>query len=77
MKLAYSIFMLTDSLSCGLQRSALSCTDGSEMVKGVIQKLAELRSQDSFNSFYQDVMETGNILGKLIEFVVGGNLTLI
>lgn len=62
LRLAYAIFMLTDTLSAGLQKQQLNCGDGSAMANSVTAKLQEMRS--GFEEFYQRASETGAALGN-------------
>lgn len=70
LKLAYSIFGLTDTLSAGLQSSQLSCADGSEMSRVVVDKLKEMRSAESFRGYYSGVEKDSESIGKNLTLLV-------
>ena len=53
--LGQCILRHTDNLSKGLQHEDLSASEGQSMAKLTIETLTKLRSDDSFDEFYEDV----------------------
>ena len=63
LQLSFKLFQHTDNLSKALQHADLSAGDGVELADAVVKLLDDMRTADTFNTFFSSVKQLGHDLG--------------